>query len=258
MSDNPLNPNLPKPRRPSDLVTLGTAAVLTVYSAGYLRTNDAAQRFAGEDAQRHRAALATKGPSVSTIAPPREAVQEERSRRRLPELRRAEAHAEQAVPKEAEPAAAAPVVSAAPQAVPTPAPAARADTPATATRVDTPATPAAPPPSPPPSQQAVAQPPDTASAPAKEKERSGFKDGVYSGWGTSRHGDIQASVEIKDGKITRAYIAQCLTRYSCSWVSALPPEVVQRQSAEVDVVSGATESSNAFYYAIVEALKQAK
>jgi len=230
MSDNPFNPNLPKPRRPSDLVTLGTAAVLTVYSAGYLRTNDAAQRFAGE------------------------AVQEERSRHRLPELRRAEAHAEPAVAKKAEPTAAAPVVSAAPQAAPTPAPAARADTSATATRVDTPATP----PAPPPSQQAVAQPPDTASAPANEKERSGFKDGVYSGWGTSRHGDIQASVEIKDGKITRAYIAQCLTRYSCSWVSALPPEVIQRQSPEVDVVSGATQSSNAFYYAIVEALKQAK
>ena len=131
-----------------------------------------------------------------------------------------------------------------------PAAATRADTPATATRLDTPA--------PPPSQQAVVQPSDSASAPANGKEHNGFKDGVYSGWGTSRHGDIQAAVEIKDGKIARAYIAQCLTRYSCSWVSALPPEVVQRQSAEVDVVSGATESSNAFYYAIVEALKQAK
>jgi uncharacterized protein with FMN-binding domain len=241
MSDNPFNPKAPKPRRPSDLVTFGTAAVLTVYSAGYLRTNDAAQRFAGEAAQRHRAALATKGPSVIAIDPPREAVQEERSRRRLPELQRAEAHVEPTRAKAAEPAAAAPVVSTAAHAAPTPAPATRADTPA-----------------PPPSQQPVAQPPDTASAPPNEKDRSGFKDGVYYGWGTSRHGDIQAAVEIKDGKIARAYIAQCLTRYSCSWVSALPPEVVQRQSAEVDVVSGATESSNAFYYAIVEALKQAK
>jgi len=254
MSDNPLNPKAPKQRRPSDLVTFGTAAVLTVYSAGYLRTNDAAQRFAGEAAQRHRAALATKGPSVIAIDPPLEAVQEERSRRRLPELQRAEAHVEPTGAKAAEPAAVAPVASTAAQAPPAPAPATRADTSAPATRVDTPAPPAAPAPS----QQAVAQPPDTASAPPSERERSGFKDGIYSGWGTSRHGDIQASVEIKEGKIARAYIAQCLTRYSCSWVSALPPEVVQRQSAEVDVVSGATESSNAFYYAIVEALKQAK
>jgi len=83
-------------------------------------------------------------------------------------------------------------------------------------------------------------------------------DGVYSGWGTSRHGDIQATVEIKGGRITAAYISQCLTRYSCSWIAALPPQVVTRQSAEVDYVSGATQSTNAFYYAIVEALNKAK
>jgi len=78
------------------------------------------------------------------------------------------------------------------------------------------------------------------------------------GWGSSRHGDIQAAVEIKDGEILSASIAQCLTQYSCSWIDALPPQVVTRQSAEVDYVSGATQSSNAFYYAVVNALKLAK
>jgi uncharacterized protein with FMN-binding domain len=34
--------------------------------------------------------------------------------------------------------------------------------------------------------------------------------------------------------------------------------VVARQSAEVDYVSGATQSTNAFYYAVVEALSRAK
>ncbi len=81
---------------------------------------------------------------------------------------------------------------------------------------------------------------------------------MFYGWGTSRHGDIQASVEIKDGKIIGAYISQCLTRYSCSWVSMLPGQVVSRQSPEVDYVSGATQSSNAFYYGVVEALKKAR
>ena len=38
----------------------------------------------------------------------------------------------------------------------------------------------------------------------------------------------------------------------------LPPQVIARQSAEVDYVSGATQSSNAFYGAVVDALKQAK
>jgi uncharacterized protein with FMN-binding domain len=85
-----------------------------------------------------------------------------------------------------------------------------------------------------------------------------YRDGTYSGWGTSRHGDIQASVEILGGRITAATITQCLTRYSCSWISALPPQVLARQSAEVDYVSGATQSANAFYQAVVEALSKAR
>lgn len=91
-----------------------------------------------------------------------------------------------------------------------------------------------------------------------QKKEAQFKDGVYSGWGTSRHGDIQASVEIHEGRIVSASITQCLTRYSCSWISHLPGQVVSRQSANVDYVSGATQSTNAFYYAIIEALSKAK
>ena len=85
-----------------------------------------------------------------------------------------------------------------------------------------------------------------------------LKDGVYLGWGTCRHGDIQASVTVENGRITASSIAQCWTRYSCSWVSHLPPQVVGRQGPEVDYVSGATQSSNAFYWAVTDALTKAK
>jgi uncharacterized protein with FMN-binding domain len=81
---------------------------------------------------------------------------------------------------------------------------------------------------------------------------------VFYGWGTSRHGDIEAKVEIRDGRIISAEVSQCLTRYSCSWISHLPGQVVTRQSADVDYVSGATQSANAFYYAVIEALTKAK
>jgi uncharacterized protein with FMN-binding domain len=91
-------------------------------------------------------------------------------------------------------------------------------------------------------------------APAAPK----WKDGTYTGWGTSRHGDIQAEVIIENGRIMSANIAQCLTRYSCNVIGRLPPEVPQRQSAEVDYVSGATQSTNAYYYAVTEALGKAK
>jgi uncharacterized protein with FMN-binding domain len=85
-----------------------------------------------------------------------------------------------------------------------------------------------------------------------------LKDGTYLGWGTCRHGDIQASVTVENGRITASSIAQCWTRYSCSWVAHLPPQVVARQAPEVDYVSGATQSANAFYWAVVDALSKAK
>jgi uncharacterized protein with FMN-binding domain len=88
--------------------------------------------------------------------------------------------------------------------------------------------------------------------------QSQYKDGTYSGWGTSRHGNIEATVVIQDGRIASAEISQCRTRYPCSWVSQLPGQVVSRQAPNVDYVSGATQSVNAYYSAVVEALSKAK
>ena len=69
---------------------------------------------------------------------------------------------------------------------------------------------------------------------------------------------LEARVTVEGGRIIAASIAQCWTRYSCSWVSHLPPQVSVRQSPNVDFVSGATESANAFYWAVVDALNKAK
>ena len=96
---------------------------------------------------------------------------------------------------------------------------------------------------------------------AADSAKPGFppwKDGTFYGWGTSRHGDIKVGVEIRGGAIARAYIAECLTRYSCSWVAHLPRQVIDRQGPNIDYVTSATESANAFYYGVVEALKLAK
>jgi len=71
-------------------------------------------------------------------------------------------------------------------------------------------------------------------------------------------GGSTAGIEIKAGRIASAFISECLTQYSCSWISKLPAQVVDRQSPEVDFVSGATQSTNAFYYAVVQALRKAK
>jgi uncharacterized protein with FMN-binding domain len=109
----------------------------------------------------------------------------------------------------------------------------------------------------------VAQPvvptaPPVAPPAQQQAQKVKWKDGTYSGWGSSRHGDIQASVQIANGEIVNAWISQCLTNYSCSWIERLPPQVITRQSAEVDYVSGATQSTNAFYSAVVGALRAAR
>ena len=107
-----------------------------------------------------------------------------------------------------------------------------------------------------PEPPAEAAPP--VQTPAPSVAAAQYKDGTYLGWGYCRHGDIQASVAIENGRIASATIARCLTRYSCSWIEHLPGQVAARQSAEVDYVSGATESSDAFSQAVVDALSKAK
>jgi len=226
-----------------NLVALGTAAVVAVYAAGYQRTRSAAQRFA--EAAERRPSRAT--PRIVPV--PHEASE---TLHVEPTVRQTNA----AVP-------AAPATSAyhaAPTAHSAHTSPRRTDSTKPASSVDSVTPHAAPVVAPPPapdstSKTSVAQTSDSAAAPDKSRP---YKDGTYSGWGTSRHGDIEASVLIKDGRIAAAIVSQCLTQYSCSWISELPGQVVARQSPEVDFVSGATQSTNAFYYAVVEALKKAK
>lgn len=92
-------------------------------------------------------------------------------------------------------------------------------------------------------------------APAKT---TAYKDGTYTGIGSSRHGSIQATVVIEGGKIVSANITGCGTKYPCSKVASLPGQVVARQTASVNHVSGATDSSNAYMGAVAAALAQAK
>ena len=99
---------------------------------------------------------------------------------------------------------------------------------------------------------------DSAATDSTGSAKKHYKDGTFLGWGTSLHGDIQASVVIKDGQIVSTAIAVCATRYSCSWIENLPAKVIAGQSAYVDFVSGATESSDAFMYAVASALNKAR
>lgn len=251
----------------NSLLAVSSAAVLAVYSAGYARTRSAADQFDQRAAER-RPAAPGPGRAGSPTAPFQgtglNAPAAGSGRAMLP----ANGEAREAIDiKPSLLASVNPLPSgagitagpAAPASPPTASPTAPSAAPATTYSSATPApvtasiaAPAAPAPEHKPDHKYV----DV--APPADPGTAIWKDGTYYGWGTSRHGDIQAEVYIEGGRIVVASISDCRTRYSCNIIEKLPPEVAQRQSPEVDYVTGATESAEAFYYAVKEALSKAK
>ncbi|WP_100488163.1 FMN-binding protein [Sporolactobacillus pectinivorans] len=98
----------------------------------------------------------------------------------------------------------------------------------------------------------------TAQNSTAPQSKSGYKDGTFSGQGMNRIGSVSVSVTIKQGKIANVQITDCTTSYPQSLIDPLPSEVVSRQNANVDNVSGATESTDNFITAVTQALSQAK
>ncbi len=215
---------------------MSSAAIIAVYSAGYTRTQVAADRFEERRPADPRPARVTSpidplpvaGVASFSQAPDKtERIASTESSRDLPKQASAPSPAEASVPSS-------PELSEAP-----------ADAPA--------------------SIQVAASissipdhPADATPAAAPQPEIAMWKDGTYSGWGFCRHGSIEAEVRIENGRIASASISQCRTRYSCTVIDRLPPEIAQRQSAQVDYVSGATQSAQAFSDAVYEALSKAK
>lgn len=87
-----------------------------------------------------------------------------------------------------------------------------------------------------------------------------YKDGTYTGTGQTRIGAVQVQVTLKADKITNVQITGYTTHYSISYIDPiLPKELVQRQDInKIDVISGATLSTEDFYYAVTDCLQQAQ
>jgi uncharacterized protein with FMN-binding domain len=208
-----------------NLLALGSAAVLAVYTAGFERTKEAAARFADET--EHRRRPPQPAPVSETPKPP--VVVAKTTPKKAPASKKKTA-ASDTTRKPVQQVA---VVDSAP--------AKKDSTPVAA-----------------PNPPIVAPPTDSAKAATDSTAKPKWKDGVYSAWGTSRHGDLEASVQIMNGRIVDAWISQCWTRYPCSRIATLPPQVVQRQSENVDTISGVTQSADAFYFGVMQALIKAK
>jgi uncharacterized protein with FMN-binding domain len=220
----------PTQRISNGLITLSSAAIVAIYAAGYHRTSPAAHRFDSQIPQQRTSAtiaIATPPPAANPGAAAAPPVSSSAAPANKKNTKRPATPSRKAAPSSASDSAGS----------------SSAPLPASSTN-----------------------PPIEAAAPPAVAAKSAYKDGVYLGWGSCRHGDIEASVTIQDGKIALVAISQCLTRYSCGWIAPkipgaglpdLPSQVVERQGPKVDYVSGATESSYAFADAVVAALAKA-
>lgn len=87
-----------------------------------------------------------------------------------------------------------------------------------------------------------------------------YKDGTYQGAAQGWGGMIEVEVTIKDGKISAIDITSASgeTAAFFSRAKALVNTIIEKQSADVDVVSGATYSSNGIINAVKSALEKAK
>jgi uncharacterized protein with FMN-binding domain len=92
-----------------------------------------------------------------------------------------------------------------------------------------------------------------------------FKNGSYTGSAADAvYGNVQVKAVIQQGKITSVQFLQYPNTHSYSvYVNSnadpvLSSEAIQAQSANVNIVSGATDTSQAFIQSLSSALSQAK
>src|SRR5438094_5955895 len=112
-------------------------------------------------------------------------------------------------------------------------------------------------PTPTPAQRTVPQPTAPPGLTAPQPGQTALKDGTFTGQGSSRRGDVWVSVEVLAGHIANVTITRSTLQYPLRDIAGLPSQVVQRQSAQVDIVSRATYSSQAFRQAVSQALSKA-
>ncbi len=98
------------------------------------------------------------------------------------------------------------------------------------------------------------------SACATETEApAGVKDGVYTGTGFGRGGEIVAAVAMKDGRIADVKVVKHTETVGVSdkAITEVPARIVAGNSTNVDVVTGATLTSNGIRAAVADAIENA-
>jgi len=93
----------------------------------------------------------------------------------------------------------------------------------------------------------------------KPEVEANFKDGTYTAVGTGIGGDVEVIAEVKDGEIVSIVLGEHAETEGIfeGAVDGVIPEIIKGQTTEVDVVSGATVTSNAIIEAVEDIMNQA-
>ncbi len=109
-------------------------------------------------------------------------------------------------------------------------------------------------------------PSNTPLATETPKATEGYKNGIYTGavGSASQYGDVQVKITISKGKITTVDVIKFpntpgnTTKISNGSLPVLKQEAIAAQSAKIDNVTGATQTTEGFVQSLQSALDQAK
>ena len=96
----------------------------------------------------------------------------------------------------------------------------------------------------------------SSSADMNKSAQKKYKDGTYTGVGQGKNPDLKVAVTIKDDKITNVEIVSNNETKGKQALETVPKEIIEKQSTEVDVISGATMTSKGIIEAVNNALSQ--
>ena len=96
-----------------------------------------------------------------------------------------------------------------------------------------------------------------ASDASETENSSGFTDGVYEAKAAGYNGNVFVSVTVEGGKITDIKVTKHSEddEYYYDTVDKVIPDILEKQSTDVDIVSGATSTSEAIIKAVNKALE---
>lgn len=93
-----------------------------------------------------------------------------------------------------------------------------------------------------------------------DKSSMKYRDGVYEGIGNGYGPNLKVSVTVENGKITEIEIIEHNERGENFYLPAMeniPGKIIEKQSTDVDTISGATFTSNGIMEAVENALSKA-